>query len=260
MRSHRAVANGRPGHGVRYIIKHRNSMPFRVAFDLDGTIADMQLALQQQAKRIFASKSRKQADSNALPDPESEGSEASKVMEEMHLTPRQQRRLWAHVKTIPNFWEGLPETDPGIVARIAETALARRWEVIFLTTRPAVAGDTTQIQSQRWLVTQGFTLPSVFVVRHSRGKIADALELDAVVDDRPENCLDVAVDSKARSVLVWHGDLDAPPPGLQRLGVRVVDTITAALAFLIDLDNVKNDTSVVGSIKKLFAGDQPVRR
>ena len=40
-------------------------------------------------------------------------------------------------------------------------------------------------------------MPSVFVMNGSRGKLAAALHLDAVIDDRSENCLDVVVDSKA---------------------------------------------------------------
>ena len=109
---------------------------------------------------------------------------------------------------------GLPEIAPGIVARIARTAEERRWEVIFLTTRPLVGGDTVQRQSQRWLAAHGFAMPSVFVVQRSRGRVAEALELDAVVDDRAENSLDVALDSKARAILVWPGDPKKTPLGV----------------------------------------------
>jgi len=59
-------------------------------------------------------------------------------------------------------------------------------------------------------------------VQRSRGKIADALQLDAFVDDRPENCLDIAVESKAKVILVWHGHLKDVPAGAKRLGVRPV--------------------------------------
>ena len=96
----------------------------------------------------------------------------------------------------------MPELEPGIISRISKTARARRWEVIFLTTRPSSAGDLVQLQSQRWLEANGFQYPSVYVVHRSRGKIADALQLDAFVDDRPENCLDIAVESKAKVLLI----------------------------------------------------------
>src|SRR6476661_5484879 len=76
--------------------------------------------------------------------------------------------------------------------------------------------------SQRWLESKGFSLPSVFVVQGSRGRIADALGLDIVVDDRPENCLDVVVDSKARAILVWREDESLLPAAARRLGIGVV--------------------------------------
>ena len=51
----------------------------------------------------------------------------------------------------------------------------------------------------------------MFVVHASRGKIAAALQLDVIIDDRPENCLDVAIDSAARAILVWRSDEDKVP-------------------------------------------------
>ena len=228
-------------------------MSLRVAFDLDGTLADMHVVLRKEAERLFGeaelstSVEQSGAEIGSKNEPES-----VQVMAELHLTGRQQMRLWEHVKTIENFWTGLPEMEPGIVSRIAQISAARRWEVIFLTTRPLVAGDTVQIQSQRWLEAQGFPLPSVYVVRRSRGKVADALELDAVVDDRPENCLDVAVDSKAKPILIWPGDTKHVPPGAKRLGVRIVTSISEALDVVVKLDDLKNDAGVVRSIKKFF--------
>ena len=233
-------------------------MALRIAFDLDGTIADMYAVLHKEAERLFGAEAlvngaynEPKADAPPSDDPDSK-----KVMTELHLTARQQMQLWDHVKTIENFWDALPELEPGIVARISDTALRRRWEVIFLTTRPAVAGDTVQQQSQRWLNAKGFPLPSVFVVQRSRGRIADALQLDAVVDDRPENCLDVAVESKARPILIWAGDPKLLPPGAKRLGVRLARTISEAVDILETLDDMKKQSGVVRSIKKLF-GKEP---
>ncbi|MBA3268901.1 MAG: hypothetical protein H0T71_00180 [Acidobacteria bacterium] len=233
-------------------------MPLRIAFDLDGTIADMHTVLRARAEQLFGLTELSQAPARPDPDPDQDEAESTKVTADMHLTPRQQAQLWEHVRTVENFWTGLAEMEPGIVARIAETAASRRWDVIFLTTRPLVAGETTQIQSQRWLQAHGFPLPSVFVVQRSRGKIAHALELDAVVDDRPENCLDVAVDSKAKPILIWAGDPKRVPAGAKRLGVRIASSISEALSFLIQLDGLKNEKRVVRSIKKFFGKETPV--
>jgi hypothetical protein len=225
-------------------------MPLRVAFDLDGTIANMQRVLQSEAAQLFAAEIPSGSGKPASSDPpDSEATAAAE--DDLALTRAQQSRLWEHVRTLENFWGGLPEMEEGIVARIAATAASRRWEVIFLTTRPVVAGDTVQIQSQRWLRAHGFEFPSVFVVQRSRGKIADALELDAVVDDRPENCLDVALDSKAAAILIWPGDPQNTPLGVDRLGVRIVPTVSAALDMLIRLDD-ERQPSVARTLRKLL--------
>jgi len=234
-------------------------MPLRIAFDLDGTIADMHTALRAQAEQLFSEDELAKvlhgpARDAGAPEEDADGKEG---IAELHLTGKQQMLLWEKVKTIENFWGGLSEIEPGIVARIAQAATTRRWEVIFLTTRPSVAGETTQIQSQRWLQAHGFPFPSVFVVQRSRGKIADALQLDAVVDDRPENCLDVAVESKARAILIWYGDPRNVPAGAKRLGVRVATTISEALSLLEQLDDAQKESGVVRSIKRLFGKEAP---
>jgi predicted nucleic acid-binding protein len=92
----------------------------------------------------------------------------------------------------------------------------------------------------------------VYVVQRSRGRIADALQLDAFVDDRPENCLDIAVESKAKVILIWQGDLADVPPGAKRLGVRAVTTISEALSLLEQLDDVRNKPGFVRTLKRAF--------
>jgi uncharacterized HAD superfamily protein len=240
-------------------------MPLRIGFDLDGTVADMYSALQVEAVKLFGNDVlAKPAPRKTPPAPDGadgvvaadpEDSTGSLVMDEMQLTAQQQMRLWDHVKKIENFWTTLPELEPGIIARIAKIAAARQWEIIFLTTRPSTAGEMTQLQSQRWLDAHGFRYPSVMVVQRSRGKIADALHLDAFVDDRPENCLDIAVESKAKVILVWHGHMKDVPTGAKRLGVRPVQTISEALALLEQLDDIRKQPGIIRSIKRAFGRD-----
>jgi hypothetical protein len=234
-------------------------MPLRVAFDLDGTVADMSSALRREAEKLFG---RDQISKPALKDsapPVAEGETESAedattnlAMDELHLTARQQMQLWDHVRKTANFWTTLPELEPGIMARIGKAAVERRWEVIFLTTRPSTAGELTQMQSQRWLEAKGFRFPSVYVVKRSRGRIADALQLDVVVDDRPENCLDIAVESKAKVILVWHGHLKDVPSGAKRLGVRAVTSISEAVTLIEQYDDQKNSPSLIKSIRKMI--------
>jgi hypothetical protein len=226
-------------------------MSFRVAFDLDGTIADMQAVLKVEAEHLFGTL---QSATPSVDEPtvETEEPEAAPPPADRELTSRQQAELWNHVTAIEDFWLRLPEMEPGIVARIAEISTARRWEVIFFTTRPRTAGATVQQQTQRWLVEHGFPLPSVFVVHRSRGKVAEALDLDAFIDDRPENSLDVALDSKSAAILIWPRGEDEAPPGALRVGVRLVRSISEAIELLVKLDDAKNGRGVVRSIRKLF--------
>jgi hypothetical protein len=176
----------------------------------------------------------------------------------LNLTARQQSRLWRHVATVDNFWEALDECEPGVVARLAAIVAERHWEVIFLTKRPATAGLTSQLQTQRWLVSKGFPLPSVFVVQRSRGRIAASLELDIVIDDRPENCLDVVVDSKARAILVWRPDMKTLPASTRRLGIGVVSSVNQCLDLLTDLDKAHEQPGVVDRVMRLLGLREPL--
>ncbi len=176
----------------------------------------------------------------------------------LRVSPRQERRLWRHVESIEDFWETLSEIEPTIVERLATLATERRWELIFLTKRQATAGASPQVQSQRWLEAKGFRRPSVYVVRGSRGRIAAALDLDVVVDDRPESCLDVVVDSKARAILIWRGDEARLPVAGRRLGIEIVPSVAACLDLLVRIDSpVEHASGVVARVRRLLGRKQP---
>ncbi len=137
--------------------------------------------------------------------------------------------MWKHALAIENFWTTLEEVEPGAVARLAAVASARNWEVIFLTRRSQTAGASAQVQSQRWLVAHGFALPSVYVIHGSRGKVADALALDAMLDDHPDNCLDVATYSSARPFLLWRDTPASAPTELARVDIDTVFSVAEAI-------------------------------
>jgi hypothetical protein len=227
-------------------------MALRIAFDLDGVLADMESELVRQSEVLFgeamtrrlreraaqAGETAAAAEAKAATDGSPDvAPDAAPPVAQLNMTSRQQRRLWHHVESIENFWEGLDEIEPGIIQRLASVATDRRWEIIFLTKRPETVGATAQVQSQRWLESKGFTLPSVFVVQKSRGRIAASLGLDIVIDDRPENCLDVVADSKARAILVWRTDENQLPAAAQRLGIGVVKSVADCLEILTQVDD-----------------------
>ena len=231
----------------------------RLGFDLDGTLADLQGALAREARALFPGVDPAKLPQSAAPDaplaqtgPAPESSEAA-ADETFTLTSRQQRQLWDAVRARQNFWETLDEIEEGALARLFRLVRDRRWELIFLTSRPETAGDAAQAQSHRWLAAHGYASPSVFVVHGSRGKIAAALALDVLVDDRPENCLDVATESSARAILVWRGEQSKVPANARQLGIGAVSTIGACLDILERLDDAEpRATGVVERLRRLL--------
>ena len=97
-------------------------MGLRIACDLDGTLADMESALQREAEALFGPDVDLRAGSS-LPlaplqspahfpgAPEHADAPAAPPEPELArrrpLTDRERRRLWAHVGGIDGFWEGL---------------------------------------------------------------------------------------------------------------------------------------------------------
>ncbi len=247
-------------------------MPLRIGFDLDGVLADMESELVRQSEILFGEPMTRRLQQRAAEaghtapagDPVPAAAESDPIPEvappvaQLNMTSRQQRRLWRHVESIENFWEGLSELEPGVIRRLADLASDRRWEIIFLTKRPETVGATAQVQSQRWLESKGFTLPSVFVVQGSRGRIAAALGLDIVVDDRPENCLDVVADSKARAILVWRTDEHQLPSAAQRLGIGVVKSVADCLEILTQIDAAtREEPGVMSRVLRMLGLKEP---
>jgi len=206
---------------------------FRVAFDMDGVLADLSSALARHADALFG-------EDEAPADP--------------WRAAHRRRRLWNHVRSLEDFWETLDEIEDGGVARLAGLAGERRWETIFLTTRPETAGNPAQVQTHRWLTSKGFPYPSVCVVRGSRGALAAALELDAIVDDRPQNCVDVVSESRARAILVWPESSDIPKIAVNRLRLDVAHGFEASLHLLEKIDDERQrSTSPIARLLGRFA-------
>ena len=231
-------------------------MGLRIGFDLDGVLADMNGALLAQATTLFGESA---AADKAPPESDNRSVSDTPRVTGLNLSPRQETKLWRHIQTIENFWETLNELEPGVIARLGSIAEQRRWQVMFLTKRPDTSGLTAQRQSQRWLESKGFSYPSVYVVQGSRGRIATALDLDIVVDDRSENCLDVVVDSKARAILVWRDDEKRLPTTARRLGIGVVKTVNECLDILTRVDAPGSSQSgLMARVRKALGMKEPV--
>jgi hypothetical protein len=230
----------------------------RLAFDLDGVLADLHTPFVRTAVRLFP-----ELDPSAIgaadigaspPDTEDMKSEDAPAVPTpaVPLTRRHSDAVWRTLAATDDFWESLTEIEPGAIKRLAQLADERRWEVLFITSRPSSTGRTVQRQSQRWLERCGFPLPSVYVVHGSRGKVAEALALDVVVDDRPENCLDVVLESKAGALLVWRGPEASVPSSARRLGIAAVPTVAKVFEALIEAEPNDSGGGFVDRLRRLF--------
>jgi hypothetical protein len=221
-------------------------MPLRIGFDMDGVIADFSLAFHEVEERLFgpgpgmsAGEPEKEEEAQTAPaaGPEDAGGQpmARPAREEVRTAREARRRreqIWQLIQSTPNFWASLQPIDPDAVRRIHALMLELRWEVFFITQRPTTDGDTVQRQTQRWLVEQGFDLPSVLVLGGSRGAAAGALRLDYHVDDSPQNCLDVLSDSRAKPILVVPDDDESTVASARNLGIATAPSIGACLDIL----------------------------
>ena len=230
----------------------------RIAFDMDGVLADLHAAYAKVAIELFPELDRAilgSADVGASP-PEGElapgESDVPDPSMSVTVTDAQSEAIWARLTAQEDFWTTLEEIENGAIARIAREAEARRWDVLFITSRPRSLGATVQRQSQRWLAAKGFVMPSVFVVHGSRGKIAQALALDAVIDDRPDNCLDVALESRAAAILLWRGSPASVPGSARRLGIAVAPTVHACLDALIEAETSAEEGTLLDRVRRLF--------
>ena len=219
----------------------------KIGFDMDGVVADFGSAFRAVETRLFGSAGPTRASEPAEEEERPAASEASSAREER----RRREAVWREIRGTRDFWTTLPPMQANAVRRIHEMTLAYRWEVFFITQRPATAGDTVQRQTQRWLVAQGFDLPSVLVIAGSRGAAAGALRLDYHVDDLAQNCLDVLSDSKARPILIVPPGDDGTARAARRLGIGVAVSIDECLHILSEASASRGDQGMIARLAAL---------
>ena len=95
------------------------------------------------------------------------------------------------------------------------------------------------------------TSRACIVLRGSRGAAAAALGLDYHVDDRPQNCVDVAADSTAKTILIVSESNHAAIASARKLGIGVAHRIGDALDVLDQATLAATNRSLFRRIAKM---------
>ena len=236
-------------------------IPLRIGFDMDGTLADLASAYADVEDRLFG---QDQAQ-HERPTPEAREAEqhshaASATTRDNRRTSKRashrggsqhRERVWRTIEATPNFWTTLKPLEPGAVKRLYQLTSEHKWEVFFITQRPATAGATVQWQTQEWLIQQGFSMPSVIPLSGARGKCAAALQLDYLVDDTPQNCLDVLSDSSTRAILLVDPRDAIAESSARRLGVGTARNINEVFDLLVQATEARSNPSLFEKLRKL---------
>jgi beta-phosphoglucomutase-like phosphatase (HAD superfamily) len=226
-------------------------MTLRVGFDMDGVLADFGAAFRAIEGELFG------ADTTGPPPNPTE--EEKEQTPDRNLNPaasakesdRRRRAVWDRIRATPDFWTTLKPTDPDAVRQLQALMLQWGWEVVFITQRPSTAGETVQRQTQRWLVQQGFDMPSVVVIAGSRGAAINALRLTHHVDDSPQNCVDVKTDSSAMPILIVGRPEGNTARQARQLGITVAVSIGESLELLEQASGASRRSSVVRRLAAL---------
>ena len=240
-------------------------MALRIGFDMDGVLADFARAYREIEERVFGPvgsatrpgdpEDQAEGEARSSGDSASGDSTAENVEEARHARRRKRDAIWQAIESTSNFWTTLRPIDPKAVRRIHELAGRDGWDVFFITQRPATEGESVQRQTQRWLVNQGFDLPSVLVIHGSRGEAARALRLDYLVDDSARNCIDVTAMADAKALLVTDPSDETTAESARRLGIGTVASIGEALDLLDQASPSKTQPALLNRLAKLVGLD-----
>lgn len=235
-------------------------IPLRIAFDMDGTLADLSSAYTEIEDDLFSL----EVAEGERPAPESREEEqhleedappAATIGDNLHVQRRSSRghrdRVWHAIEETPNFWTTLKPLENGAVERLYQLTCEHNWEVFFITQRPATAGATVQWQTHTWLVQHGFLTPSVIPLSRGRGKCAAALHLDYLIDDTPQNCVDVLSDSSTRAILLVNADDPLAASSARRLGIGTAHNVHEVLDLLIQATEARVNPSLFEKLRKL---------
>ena len=146
----------------------------RIGVDLDGVIADFDLAYTTVCNQLFG-----KPEIGTLP--------SDWDWTNYGLTPEQHSQAWEEIKKSFCFWMFLKYL-PGC-KRVRE--LVSKHDVYFITARVETEGYSAIKQAQNWMLHNFLVTMPMVIVTHDKGPVAKALQLDYFIDDRPKNCIEV---------------------------------------------------------------------
>jgi hypothetical protein len=97
----------------------------------------------------------------------------------------------------------------------------------------------------------GFSTPSVIPLSGGRGRCAAALHLDYLIDDTPQNCVDVLADSTTRAILLVDEHDAVAESSARRIGIGTAHDIHEVLDLLIQATEARENPSLFEKLRKL---------
>jgi len=173
----------------------------KIGFDVDGVFANWNHSFMA---RIVAKSGRDLHPANYEPH-------TWHYPDALGYTREEVSAVWEDIKADPTFWLKLSPYWDAMTLLERVYAIAERHDVTFITSRPGVLVEE---QTVCWLATHAgqFEWEPTVIVSGEKGRHAKALALDAYIDDRSENVVDVVTQSPATQTFLldrpWNQDLD----------------------------------------------------
>lgn len=170
------------------------SKPLKIGFDLDGVLVNFttpwqELLIGRTQKNLFA------------PDALIGGAGSWNWDKDAGYTSEEIRSALEWVTEHPSWWNTLPPAKGFWEFEFQRKELERLGaQIYFITARAGSPKNYSQIWLDRWAPNSTNTL----MMSAEKGLSAKALGLDAYIDDKLENAIDVAVDSPGTRSYLLH--------------------------------------------------------
>lgn len=108
------------------------------------------------------------------------------------VTNSEMKEAWVKAAGTNNLWaklERLPSFDADTVHLLY--VASQRHDVFFVTNRFDTPGASAMKQTKYWFFHNAYIQAPNVLLAKDKGPMATVLQLDAFIDDKPQNCLDV---------------------------------------------------------------------